>query len=112
MTTFRRGDIVLVGFAFSDESGKKLRPTAVVSTSAYHRGRQEVVVAAITSNVKRRLFGDYQLADWETAGLLFPSLATGIIRTIKHSMVERKLGSLSKSDRDAFDRELRRILGL
>ncbi len=34
------------------------------------------------------------------------SLVTGIIRTIKHSMIERKLGTLRRSDRDAFDREL------
>ncbi len=112
MTTFKRGDVVLVGFTFSDESGKKLRPTVVVSTFAYHRARQEVVVSAITSNVARRLFGDHLLADWEAAGLLFPSLVTGILRTIKHSMIERKLGSLRRSDRDGFDRELRRILGL
>jgi mRNA-degrading endonuclease toxin of MazEF toxin-antitoxin module len=112
MTTFRRGDVVLVGFTFSDESGKKLRPTAVISTSTYHRGRQEVIVAAITSNVERRLFGDILLADWDGAGLLYPSLVTGIVRTIKQSMIVRRLGSLRKSDRDAFDRELRKILGL
>jgi mRNA interferase MazF len=112
MTSYSRGDVVLVGFTFSDESGKKLRPAVVVSTPAYHRRRQEVVVAAITSNVKRRLHGDHLLADWQGAGLLFPSLVTGIIRTIKHTMIERKLGSLRKSDLDAVDRELRRILGL
>jgi mRNA-degrading endonuclease toxin of MazEF toxin-antitoxin module len=112
MTSYRRGDVVLVGFTFLDESGKRLRPDAVISTSAYHRGRQEVVGAAITSNVKRRLHGDHLLADWGGAGLLFPSLVTGIIRTIKHTLIERKLGSLRKPDLDAFDRELRRILGL
>ena len=112
MTTYRRGDVVLVGFAFSDESGKKLRPAAVISTPAYHRGRQEVVVAAITSNVERRLTGDHLLADWERAGLLFPSLLTGIIRTMKRTMIERKLGALRKPDLVAFDRGLRRILGL
>jgi len=112
MTRLSRGDVVLVGFVFSDDSGKKLRPAVVISTSDYHRGRQEVNVAAITSNVRRRLFGDHLLADWEGAGLLFPSLVTGIIRTIKRTMIERKLGSLRESDLEAFDGEVRRILGL
>ena len=77
MTACRRGDVVLVGFVFSDESGRKLRPTVVISSSAYNRGRKEVVVAAITSNVRRRLFGDYRIEGWRNAGLLFPSTATG-----------------------------------
>ena len=59
MTVYNRGDVVLVGFLFSDESAKKLRPAVVISSAAYNRSRQEIIVAAITSNTKRRLFGDY-----------------------------------------------------
>jgi mRNA-degrading endonuclease toxin of MazEF toxin-antitoxin module len=51
MTASRRGDVVPVGFVFSDESGKKLRPALAISSTAYNRGRKEVVVAAITSKV-------------------------------------------------------------
>jgi mRNA interferase MazF len=112
MTGFKRADVVLVGFIFSDESGTKLRPALVVSSAAYHRGRQELVVAAITSNVRRRLYGDHVLTDWKSAGLLFPSTVTGIIRTVKRSMIERKLGSLANPDREAVDREFRRSLAL
>lgn len=112
MTAYSRGDVVLVGFVFSDESGKKLRPAVVVSSPAYHRARQEVIVAAITSNVRRRLFGDHPIADWKAAGLLFPSLVTGILRTIKLTMIDRKLGSMPKPDLEAIDRGLRRSLGL
>jgi len=112
MTAYNRGDVVLVGFVFSDESGKKFRPALVLSSPAYHRGRQEVVVAAVTSNIRRRLFGDHVIADWKGAGLLFPSLVTGILRTIKRTMIDRKLGTMPKSDMQAVDRELRRSLGL
>ncbi|OGK87792.1 MAG: hypothetical protein A2X52_09970 [Candidatus Rokubacteria bacterium GWC2_70_16] len=112
MTAYSRGDVVLVGFVFSDESGKKLRPAVVISSAPYHRARQEVVVAAVTSNVKRRLPGDHPVADWRGAGLLFPSVVTGVLRTIKRSMIDRRLGALAKTDLDAFDRELRRVLGL
>lgn len=112
MTAYYRGDVVLVGFVFSDEAGRKVRPALVVSAPAYHRARQEVVVAAITSHVKRPLFGDHLIADWRGAGLLFPSLVTGILRTIKRTMIERKLGTLPGADLDAVDRQLLRSLGL
>lgn len=112
MTAYSRGDVVLVGFVFAEESGKKFRPAVVISTPAYHRARQEVVVVAVTSNVRRRLFGDHLITDWKGAGLLFPSVATGILRTIKRAMIGRKLGSLARADLEAVDRQLRRSLGL
>jgi mRNA interferase MazF len=112
MTAYKRGDVVLVGFVFSDESGKKLRPALVISSSAYNRGRKEVVVTAITSNVRRRLFGDHLIGDWKDAGLLFPSVATGILRTVTREMLDRKLGVMAKVDMDAVDSELRRSLAL
>lgn len=112
MTSYSRGHVVLVGFVFADESGSKLRPAVVVSSRSYHRGRHEVIVAAITSNLRRRLPGDHALAEWRSAGLLFPSLVTGILRTIKGSMVKRKLGSLADSDQRLVDQELRRSLAL
>ena len=112
MTAYSRGDVVLVGFVFSDKSGKKLRPAVIISSAAYNRARQEVIIAAITSNIRRRLFGDHMIADWKGAGLLFPSLATGIFRTVRRSMVDRKLGAMPKSEMEAIDLKLRHSLGL
>lgn len=112
MTVYSRGDVVLVGFVFSDESGRKLRPAIVISSAAYNRARQELIVAAVTSNLRRRFFGDYLIANWKEAGLLFPSVATSILRTVRRAMIERKLGSMPKTDLETFDRELRRSLGL
>ena len=112
MTAYSRGDVVLVGFVFSDVSGKKLRPALVISSTAYNRGRQEVLVAAITSNVNRLLFGDHLIANWKAAGLLFPSVVTGIIRTMKRTMIDRRLGSMPKVDLKAIDQELRGSLGV
>jgi mRNA interferase MazF len=112
MTGFKRGDVVLVSSVFADESGIKLRPAVVVSSASYHRGRREAIVAAVTSNVRRRLFGDHLVSNWKVAGLLFPSVVTGILRTIERTMVRRKLGSLSNEDLDSVERELRRSLDL
>ena len=83
-----------------------------MSSDAYHRGRQEAIVAAITSNTERLLVGDSVVGDWRAAGLLFPSVVTGILRTIKQNMVTRKLGSLSQDDMENVQNEVKLSLGL
>lgn len=103
---------MLVSFVFAEGSGAKRRPGVVVSSQEYHTGRQEAIVAAITSNTTRLLVGDHLISDWRKAGLLFPSVATGVLRTIKRSMISRTLGSMSPRDMEAIQASLRLSLGL
>jgi len=112
MTAYSRGDIVLVIFDFADGSGAKRRPAVIVSSDAYNNGRDEAIFAAVTGRTDRVLVGDHLIADWQGAGLFFPSVATGIIRTIKQSIIDRKLGSMTISDMAAIDSRLRLILDL
>ena len=112
MTDYERGDVVLVGFVFADESGVKRRPAVIVSSQAYNTGRDEAIIAAITSNVDRVLVGDHLIGDWRGAGLLFPSVATCLLRTIKREMIARKLGSVPSSDMAEMEDKLRLALGL
>ena len=112
MTSYKRSDVVLVDFIFSDESGVRRRPAVVISSDAYHNGRNEAIIAAITSQVERILVGDYLINSWKEAGLLFPSVATGIIRTIKQDMITRKLGTMHETDMYAIDNKLRIMLDL
>ena len=112
MTEYNRGDVVLVRFIFSDETGERRRPAVIVSSDTYHQGRQKAIIAAITSRTDRILVGDHLIDDWQGAGLLFPSVATAIIRTIKQGMIARKLGVMPKGDMQAIDSNLRTALGL
>ena len=109
---FTRRDLVLVNFLFSEETGSKHRPVLVLSSPEYHQRRQEAVVAAITSNTRRVLPGDHLMDNWEHAGLLLPSVVTGIIRTIKQGMVGRKLGRVSDKDMASVEVNLRSMLEL
>lgn len=112
MTEYNRGDVVLVSCVFSDETGERRRPAVIVSSEAYHKSRQEAIIAAITSRTDRILAGDHLINDWGEAGLLFPSVATGIIRTIKQGMISRRLGIMSKADMEAINDNLRAVLSL
>jgi mRNA interferase MazF len=112
MTSFSRGDVVLVKFVFADERGAKQRPGLIVSADGYHRGRREAILAAITSNVGRLLVGDYKIKAWRESGLLYPSIVTGIVRTIKHDMIAGKMGELPASELRSVEDKLREILAL
>ena len=109
---YEQGDVVLVRFVYTDETGAKRRPAVILSTDDYHQGRQEAIIAAITSNVQRLLVGDHLIEGWQEAGLLFPSVVTGIIRTIRQATIERQLGKMPADDMQAIQNKMRYILGL
>jgi mRNA interferase MazF len=56
---FSFGDVVLVPFPFTDQSGTKKRPAGVVSSHSYNASRRDIVIMAITSQVRTPLgFGE------------------------------------------------------
>ena len=78
----------------------------------YHQGRRETILAAITSNVGRLLVGDYKIRAWRESGLPYPSIVTGIVRTIKHEMIAGKMGELPAPELQSVENKLREILAL
>ncbi len=98
MTSFKKGDIFLAEIVFTDGTATKRRPVVIVSGKHYNEKRDEVIVSLITSNVIRKIYGDIVIKNWAPAGLLFPSAVTGIITTIKKSLLAKKLGQLNKED--------------
>lgn len=56
--TYKRGDVVLVPFPFTNLSNAKQRPALVVSADAFNFTRADVLVAAITSQIPAQLAGD------------------------------------------------------
>jgi len=112
MTGFKQGDVVLAGFLFPNEAGIKRRPALILSSHEYHMNREEVIIAAITSRTDRVLTGETRIDNWKEAGLLFPSVVTGIIRTVKQSMIERKLGIMPVVEMERITGNIRVALGL
>lgn len=109
--TIKRGDVVLVEVVFSEGTETKKRPALVISSDDYHKSRQEVIIAAITSNVTRILMGDTLIDKWQEAGLRYPSLVAGIIQTIKRNKINRKLGVFSKDDFQSVQDNLKKSMG-
>jgi mRNA-degrading endonuclease toxin of MazEF toxin-antitoxin module len=112
MTTCNRGDVVLVQFVLGDDARAKLRPGLIISTDTYHQTRRQLVVAAITSRVGGFVPGNYQIRGWREAGLLAPAVVAGIVRTVNHDMLSRKLGALPDAEMAEVDVALSVIFGL
>ena len=75
------GDIVTVDFP--GITGIKRRPVVVVSTPLYHRYRPDVIVAVITSQTSAGNTPlDYELQDWQQAGLRRPSAFRAFLATL------------------------------
>ena len=106
-----RGDIILVEVFFSDGTGAKLRPALILSDNDYNKSRDEVIISAITSNVKHFYNGDTEIIHWEKAGLKIASLATAILQTVKKDRVKKHLGQIEKSDFNKIGKNISKILG-
>jgi mRNA interferase MazF len=48
-SSLRFGDVVLVPFPFTDQSGTKKRPAVVVSSTGYNSSRHDILIMAVTS---------------------------------------------------------------
>jgi mRNA interferase MazF len=101
MTIYKKWDIVLVPFPFTDLTLPKRRPALVISPDDYNQAAQDLVIAFITSRAAtspRR--GDHRISFWRESGLPMLSLLLMKIATVACRIVSKKIGALHKSERD------------
>ena len=51
----RRGNVVLVDFPYSDQTGRKVRPALVVQSDVWNQRLDDTILALITSSRHRRV---------------------------------------------------------
>ncbi len=108
MTTYKFGDIVLIGFPHTDLQGVSKRPAIVL----YDSGDQDILVARVTSQ-EYKSEGDYKIRDWGKCGLLGEShVRLGKQATIEKRYIIRKLGTLETKEIDALRLILKRMFHL
>ena len=113
MTTYNFGDVLLVPFPFTDQTTTKKRPTIVISSDSYNQSKLDILLIAVTSQVKIPLqLGEALITEWSKAGLLKPSLIKPIITTIEKQLVIKKLGKLEAIDIQSLQGLLQQIIEL
>jgi len=115
MTSFERGDVLLVRFPDSNLTTFKPRPALVVQDPGIQTGLPQLIVAMITSNIGRggpsRVLVALASAEGAAMGLLADSvIVADNLATVASFAVARTLGKCPvMAD---VDRALRIILGL
>lgn len=112
MTPFEPGTVVLVRFPFTDLTGSKQRPAVVLSSVEHQKAGHDVIIAAISGQGvdDPRLF-DHVVEDWESAGLIAPSVVRcGKLVTLERSMVRRVLGHMPPNGFQAIMARVRQAL--
>ena len=106
------GDIVLVRFPFTSQAASKQRPAVIVSSLAYAHERPDLIVMAITSQLRPTpVLGEVWLRSWKAAGLIKPSAVKPVVATLEQSLIIRTLGALTTEDQEALRLAIGRIIG-
>ena len=108
-----KGDVVLVPFPFTDLRARKVRPAVILSSTVYHATEPDLILGAITTNLKAATAPvDCVLSDWQAANLRFPSAFKPLLFTLAPSLILQTVGKLSTADMLEVDRRVRVALAL
>jgi mRNA interferase MazF len=111
-TALAFGTIVLVPFPFTDQTASKQRPAVVISSPDYNAARPDVILMAITSQLRASAaHGEVWLTDWQDAGLLKPSAVKPVIATLEARLIIRTLGTLAEGDAQALRTVVAEMIG-
>jgi mRNA interferase MazF len=116
--TAHRGDVVIALFPHASGSGSKPRPVVVVQSNVYNTKLSNVVVAAITSNLKHAadpasVLIDVGTPEGKASGLVQNSVVSCVnVATIDGGLVAKKIGQLPVALMQRVDGSLKVALGL
>ncbi len=95
----KQGDIVLIPIPFTDLSSQKKRPVLVLSNNHYNQKYQDIIVAAVTSNIIERpfqiIFANEEMSEGELR--VTSAIRADKIYTLSQSIVNKKFGSVESS---------------
>ena len=65
MINYKRGDVVLVPFPFSNQTTIKKRPAVIISSNEYNDNSSDVIIIAVTSQIDNVIeIGECLIIDW------------------------------------------------
>ncbi|MBO0700290.1 MAG: type II toxin-antitoxin system PemK/MazF family toxin [Zavarzinella sp.] len=113
-----RGDVVIALFPHASGSGSKPRPVPVVQSDVYNTKLQNLIVAAITTNLKHAadpasVSIDVATPEGKQSGLTQNSIVTCVnLATIDGSLAAKRIGRLPPALMQRVDASLKAALAL
>ncbi len=113
-TSYKRGDVVLVLFPFTDLTGTKQRPALVISPDVFNSIRDDVLIAAITSQVPANLAVDEFLippAELSVGGLPKSSIVRLLkLISLHQRLIVKRIGRLPEPTVTKVLEQIRKLL--
>lgn len=109
MSSYSKGEVVLVRYPFSNLSGSKVRPAVIVSTPHVS---QDIFIVPLTSKTTSLLPGEFVLSDWSQAGLNVLTAVKRGLYTVHQSLIAKRVGKLSELDTTNLEGALGNWLGI
>lgn len=96
---YKQGEILLISLPFSDLTSSKKRPVLVISNDENNRTSEDIVVAAITSNICKRKYSVMISSSNLTEGTLKRDscLRADKIFSLSQNIVIRKFGKVEQN---------------
>jgi mRNA interferase MazF len=94
------GDVVVVPFPFVDIAAEKRRPAVVMSREGFNRSNGHSICAMVTTAGRMNWPTDISIANLEAAGLPRACVVRFKLFTLPNSIILRRAGALSESDRN------------
>ena len=93
-----QGDLLLVPFPFSDQSGRKVRPVIVLSNNEFNGHSEDIIVVGVTSNLSKDKYAiKLDDKDLEEGKLITSCMIKieNILRLDRHLII-KKIGKIKK----------------
>ncbi|WP_449243999.1 type II toxin-antitoxin system PemK/MazF family toxin [Desulfobacca acetoxidans] len=115
MTNYKRGEVILVKFPYSDMVRYKKRPALVVQDESVETGLSQRIVVQITSNLDRtgetRVLVRKDSPDGQSMGILSDSvIVADHLATVLPREIDKVIGCCNCMSE--VEKALRRVLGL
>jgi len=111
--TYKKFDIVVVPFPFTNQNTTKRRPALVLSKEDFFNMETgNCVLAMITSEKNPSWPLDSKIGSLKKAGLSSPSKVRMKLFTLDSRLILKKIGGLSVKDQERVTDNLSKLLGL
>ena len=93
-----QGEILLVPFPFSDQSGKKVRPVVVISNDNFNKNSADILVMGLTSNISKDKYTiNLNNSDLEEEQIELCCIKVENILRLDKSLIIKKIGKIKKT---------------
>jgi mRNA-degrading endonuclease toxin of MazEF toxin-antitoxin module len=111
--TYKRFDVVVVPFPFTDQNAEKKRPALVLSDhETFNDLTGNSVLVMITSEKNPEWPLDVKIGSIQKAGLPSPSKIRMKLFTLDSRLIIKKIGGLSAKDQKAVEDSLQKLMHL